>query len=155
MRFDHLTGRRFDWEQFNCYELMRQVFSDSWGIPLTPYVCPADYCDHELDLFNKLSHEEGFKLLDCHPREYRRGDVVIHAMQSSTGNHCSVLTPDGQLMTVLVGGLARTFPFAGLLRNTAVAVYRHRDVPPPEEVETSLASLLPASVLRRLGDRLG
>lgn len=154
MKYEHLIGRAFDWEKANCYELLRSVYRDCWGIELTPYVCPSDFSSQDLDLFNKLSFHEGFRLLDCHPREYREGDVVVHAIGSSSGNHCSVIVPGGQLFTVMVGGLATPYPFAGLLRNTAVAVYRHVDVPPPEEVETDLAALLPESVLRRLGDRV-
>lgn len=155
MRIDHLEGRPFDWDKAHCYDLLRDVYLSNWQIELTPYTIPADFCERDLDLFNKLAHEEGFRLLDCHPREYQRGDVVIHAINSSSGNHCSVLTPEGRLFTAMVGGLANVYPFSGLLRNTMVAVYRHKDVPPPEEEETSLAALLPPGVLRRLGDRVG
>jgi len=154
LKYKHLEGLDFDIEKQNCYSILRQFYWDNFQIELTDYACPNNWWKHDLDLYAKLAGEEGFELVNSHPRDYRPGDVIICAIQASTGNHCMVVLDNGQVLHHLVGQRSCVTAYGGLFRNTTVAVYRHRDVgllQPAEEL-IDFKDVLPPHVRRRLED---
>lgn len=152
LKYEHLKGLDFDIEKQNCYTIMRMFYKDNYGIELSDYACPNDWWDHGGDLYNKLAASEGFSVFHGTPREYRAGDIIIMAIQSSTGNHAGIVLDNGEMLHHLVGQRSIVTSYGGMFRNATVAVYRHRDVPPPEELQVNLKDVLPEHVLRRLKD---
>lgn len=152
LKIDHLLGLDFDIEKQNCYTLMRQFYADNYGIELTDYACPTNWWKSELDLYAKLASVEGFEILHCHPRDYRQGDVIIMAIQSSTGNHCALVLDSGEILHHLVGQRSAITPYGGLFRNTTIGVYRHREVAKltPDKHLLDVREVLPPHVRRRL-----
>lgn len=154
LEYKHLLGLPFDMDRQNCWQLIRRFYKDNWDIELTDYACPTDWWDHGLNLMANLAHDEGFEILNCHPRDYRPGDVLVMAINSPVGNHTAVMLDTGQILHHLVGQLSTTTAYGGLFRNSTVGVYRHRDVPKdaPTEFLVDVRSVLPPHVLARLDE---
>jgi cell wall-associated NlpC family hydrolase len=154
LQYNHLLGRNFDFDHNNCYQLVREFYRDNYQIELSDYACPTEFWNQGLDLYSSMATQEGFTALHCHPREYRPGDVVICAIQSSIGNTAAVLLPNNQILVHLVGQLSTVVSWGGMFRNNCVAVYRHKDVPPPPEGELfDVRDLLPDHIRKRLAEQ--
>jgi cell wall-associated NlpC family hydrolase len=143
LRYEHLTGIRWDWMGAHCYALVRRFFADNYGIGLRDYACPAGWWNHGLSLFTEFYHREGFTILDCPPYEYREGDVVLMAIRAPVANHLGVFVERGRMLHHLVGGLSKLDAYAGLWRETCVGVVRHRDIAPPAEKRLDMMRLIP------------
>lgn len=150
MKYEHLVGIPFDLDRQNCYQLLRRVYADNFGIELTDYACPTNWWSEGLDLFNQFSADEGFYPITDHPRTWQRGDVLLMAIQAKVGNHVAVLLPDGKLLHHLYGQLSGVTPYGGMYRNNTLGVFRHKLVPPPEPPPlTDIRNILPTHVQRR------
>lgn len=152
LKYDHLIGLEFDIERRNCYSLVRDFYRDNFEIELTDYPCPTDWWERGLDLYWRLAPEEGFYPINEPHRNWRGGDVIVMAINSSSGNHVAVVLDNGRLLHHLVGQLSTETNYGGLFRNTTVAVYRHREVANrvrPEHL-VDIRSVLPPHVKRRL-----
>ena len=154
LKYEHLLGLEFNIEHQHCYTLVRMFYRDNYGIELTDYACPTNWWRTDLDLYSNLMDPEGFDLLHCHPREYQPGDIIMSAIQSSSGNHLSVVLDTGDILHHLVGQRSCVTPYGGLFRNTTVGVYRHRDVArlPREKHLLDIQEVLPPHVRRRLDE---
>lgn len=152
MKYEHLEGLEFNIEKRNCYTLVRDLYRDNYDIELPDYPCPTDWWDKGLDLYVRLAPENGFYPIHEHPRDWREGDVIVMAIQSSSGNHVAVVLDNGNILHHLVGQRSRVTSYGGLFRNTTVAVYRHREVAKrtPEKHTVDIRELLPPHVSRRL-----
>ena len=151
LKYKHLEGLEFDLARQNCYTIVRQFYLDNYGIELTDYACPTNWWNADLDLYAKLSSVEGFSAVHSHPRDWLPGDLIIMAIQSSTGNHAAVILDNGEILHHLVGQRSCVTAYGGMFRNTTVAVYRHRDVP-LQSRSTALLDIrevLPPHVRRR------
>lgn len=130
MTYQHLLGRPFVWMKTDCYALLRDFYRDVFGIELPNYARPDEFWKAGLNLFFENHREAGFTEITVHPSEYRFGDVAVSAIDSSFGNHCSIFVENGRIIHHLYNRLSEgPVPFKGLVRNTCVAVYRHKDVP--------------------------
>lgn len=139
-KYQHLIGRPFVWGRQDCYGLVRDFYNDVFDIQIPDYARPEDFYLTGLDLFRELYRDAGFKEIDVHPSEYKFGDVALSAIDSPFGNHCSIFVENGRIIHHLHGGLSRGPDFfRGLVRNTCVGIYRHKEVPEnvTTEVETS------------------
>lgn len=156
MKYQHLIGRPFNYKNQNCMHLVRDFYRDNFGIEFPNYACPKDFWDIDLDLYMTRYQKCGFYLLDCHPSEYRPGDVILCAVDSSVGNHVGVFVENGDVLHHLFGRLSIVEPYRLLLRNTTVAVMRHKDVV-SDSVETTanLLDLVNPSIKRKLDEYLG
>jgi cell wall-associated NlpC family hydrolase len=157
LHFDHLLGREFKLGSADCYGFIRDFYRDVFKIELRNYARPNDFWDHGLNLYMDNFYAEGFRPLDCHPREYRPGDCFLMAVRSKVVNHAAVLLPDGQIAHHLYGSLSRVEPYRGVWRNTTMAVVRHRDVNLDDVLphnDMDLMELLPDGVRRKLAEAL-
>lgn len=156
LKYSHLEGLTFDQEKQHCYTILRSFFFDNFGIELTDYACPTNWWKADLDLYSKLAPSEGFYPVDDHPRDWRPGDVILMAIEASTGNHVAVLLDNGRILHHLVGQRSCVTSYGGMFRNTTVGVYRHKDVPvvPPAEELVNVRDLLPPHARHRLEERL-
>ena len=155
MKYDHLIGREFDYKTQNCYHLVRAFYADNFEIHLPNYACPKDFWAHGLDLYWDMYRKNGFEVLDCHPSEYRVGDVFLMAIKSEVANHIGVLVDQNQMLHHLWGNLSTVDSYRALLRNTTVGVFRHRDVKiTTTETAVNLLDLVSPSVRRKLDDHL-
>lgn len=152
LKYDHLVGLTFNMSDQNCYTILRSFYRDNFGIDLTDYACPSDWTSKDFNLYSTLAETEGFYIVHEHPRDWRAGDVILMAIESSTGNHVAVLLDNGQILHHLYGQRSSVTPYGGMFRNNTVGVYRHRDVPAKTAPETLLdiRAVLPPHVLRRL-----
>ncbi|KQS84245.1 NlpC/P60 family protein [Rhizobium sp. Leaf383] len=156
MKYDHLLGRPFDYKNQNCIHLVRDFYADNFGVQFPNFACPKQFWEHDLNLYMARYQKCGFYLLDCHPSQYLPGDVILCAVESSIGNHAGVFVEDGQVLHHMFGRLSVVEPYRLLLRNTTLAVFRHKDVV-LEKTETTanLLDLVSPSIKRKLDEYLG
>lgn len=150
-KYDHLLGIEFNMADRNCYTLLRDFYRDNFDIILNDYPCPTNWFSSGLDLYNVLASTEGFDLINSHPRDWRPGDVIIMAIQSSTGSHAAILLDNNHILHHLVGQRSCVTAYGGMFRNTTVGVYRHRDVPDTTKtiINQDLRDLLPDNIRRQ------
>lgn len=157
IKYDHLIGRPFKLGSTDCYGLARDFYRDNFGIELRNFARPTNFWDHGLNLYMDNIYSEGFRPLNCHPREYQTGDCFLMNIRSPIVNHVGILLPDGQMLHHLYGNLSTVTPYRDLFRNTTMAVVRHKDVDLTKtEVhsEVDLMELLPDGIRRRLAEAL-
>lgn len=128
IKYEHLIGLAFDERDQHCFTLVRRFYMDNFGIELTDYANPHEWWAHGQNLFIDNAEKEGFRLLDCSPRDYQIGDVLIMAIQSPVGNHSAVVVDGNRILQHLSGQLSRVTAYGGMFRNTTVAAYRHKAV---------------------------
>jgi cell wall-associated NlpC family hydrolase len=156
MKYDHLLGLPFDYKNRNCIHLVRDFYTDNFGIKFPNFACPKQFWAHELDLYMARYQKCGFYLLDCHPSDYRPGDVILCAVDAPIGNHVAVFVENGQVLHHLWGRLSVVEPYRMLLRNTTVAVFRHKDVVlNSTETTANLLDLVSPRIKRKLDEHLG
>lgn len=154
MRYDHLLGHVFEMGRRDCYSLIRDFYRDNFGIGLPNFARPAEFWRHGLDLYGERYHRCGFRPLDCHPSDYRPGDLVFMGLRSQFPNHAGLLVDRGQLLHHLHGRLSTVEPYGGAWRDTTLAVLRHKDAVPLIPTETvDLHDLLPEHVRSRIASR--
>lgn len=156
IKYEHLCGKEFSWDNQYCYTMLRDLYRDNWGIELSDIACPEDYATARMDLCSNLAEGEGFYVLHCHPRDYRPGDVFLMAIQSPYGNHIGILLDDGRMLHHLPGQISGVTTYGGIYRNNTVAVYRHRDVPADvvEVEKVEFLTLLPPSVRKKVEEMM-
>lgn len=155
MKYDHLLGMRFDYKNRNCIHLVRDFYAENFGIQFPNFSCPKDFWEHGLDLYMARYRKCGFYLLDCHPSEYQPGDVILCAIDSNVGNHVGVFVDNGQVLHHLLGRLSTVEPYRLLLRNTTIAIMRHKDVKLDQVEETAnLLDFVDPIIKRKLDEHL-
>jgi cell wall-associated NlpC family hydrolase len=153
LRYRHLIGIPWDPNARYCYTLVRDFYRDNFGLELSDYPYPANwgqgFCS--LDLFRDLAAEEDFVPVELNPREWKVGDVLVSAVESSIGNHCMIWLDNNRILHHLVGQLSCETAYGGIFRNNLVGVYRHKSAP-RVRVETAVdfRTVLPQHVERRL-----
>jgi cell wall-associated NlpC family hydrolase len=155
IKYEHLTMKPFVYGKQDCYTLLRNFYIDNFGITLPNFARPKFFWKHGLNLYMDGYSKIGFELLECHPSEYQAGDVVLCAIDSQTANHVGVLVDSGKILHHLWGRFSVAEPYAGLSRNTTLAVIRHKDVKLTGETGTAeLLDLVPPRVRRKLDEYL-
>lgn len=155
LKYEHLLGRDFNWTRDHCYELVRHFYRDNFGIELRDYACPHEWWNQGLDLYGQLYPREGFIALDCHPRDYKPGDLILMSYDAPVANHLGVLLDNGKMLHHMVGSLSSADPYSGggFWKSRTVGVLRHRDVNYEPKTEVlDLWSLLPNHVRTTLDD---
>ena len=156
MKYDHLLGRPFSYGKQDCFTLLCEFYEDNFGIMFPKFSHPKDFWSHGLELYMYRYQKCGCYLLDCHPSEYRPGDVILCAIESSLANHVGVFVENGQVLHHLLGRLSMVEPYRLLLRNTTVAVLRHKDVQVSQtEMTANLLDLVSPRIKRKLDEHLG
>jgi hypothetical protein len=125
LRYEHLLGRPFVYGESDCFSILRDFFQDNFSLEIPNFARPVDFWKQQIDLYGRLIWKVGFRPLDCHPREYRPGDVFLHAIKSTWANHGSVLVDHAQVLHHLEGRVSELSPYNAFLRNTTIGVYRH------------------------------
>lgn len=153
IKYDHLLGRKFVYGKTDCYDLLRQFYIDNFGITLPNYARPKVFWENGLNLYYDKYAKNGFYPLSCHPSEYQAGDVILCSIQSMVPNHVGVLVEGGKVLHHLWNRLSAVDPYGSLLRNTTMAVMRHRDVT-VEQTSTngSILDYVDPRVRRKLDD---
>lgn len=155
MKTDHLIGRKFIHGSADCYGLVRDFYRDNFGVQLRNYARPDDHWDAGHNLYMDCFFDEGFRVLHCHPLEWRPGDAILMAIRSPVANHAGVFIEGGQVLHHLWGRFSIVEPYAGLLRNTTVAVLRHKDVNyTVTPTQLDLMEIIPDALQRRLASAL-
>ncbi|MBN7759787.1 C40 family peptidase [Nitratireductor aquibiodomus] len=139
--YQHLLGRQFEWQVKDCYGLLRDFYKDIFHVDLPNFARPEDFYQRGLNLFQEHYREVGFRELNVHPSEYKFGDVILCAIDSSFGNHCGVFVENGRVIHHLYGRLSEVSPFRGIVRNSCIGVYRHKDVTDVSAPQTEVKDL--------------
>lgn len=155
LKYDHIVGRKFIYGKQDCYALLRDFYSENFGIILPNYARPNNFWKFNLNMYMDRYLKNGFDVLHCHPSEYRPGDVFLMAIESEVANHVGVLVENGQILHHLWNRPAVVEPYRTLLRNTTVGVVRHKDVK-LEQVATTgdLLDYVNPSVRRKLNEHI-
>lgn len=124
----HLEGRTFDFGTQDCLSLVRDFYLDMFGISIRNYARPNLFWQSDKDFYHRLTHREGFRVLDCHPSEYQFGDLVLMSVNSTLANHAGMLVENDHILHHLMNQMSACVPYRGLTRNSTVAVMRHKDV---------------------------
>lgn len=128
MSYQHLIGLEFRYGTQDCYGLLRRFYRDQFGIEIPNVARPTRFWEEGIDLYGMYYYELGFRPLDCHPSEYKFGDVALMAIQSITPNHVGIFVENGKILHHMVGRRSETTRFGGIYRNNTLNVYRHKDV---------------------------
>lgn len=113
----------------NCLHTVRGFFDlNTETVRISDWACPVDWWKHGLDLFKEIAHDEGFRLFDGPPSQFRTGDVPLMALGANVGNHVGVIMPGNKLLHHMIGTRSCITSYGGMFRNNTVAVYRHPDV---------------------------
>jgi cell wall-associated NlpC family hydrolase len=137
VRYEHLLGRSFQPGVRDCFEHLRALYLDNFGIGITNYARPHDWSADSDDLIRKLHDREGFEMLvDWKFKDIRPGDVLCVAIGESNPNHLAVYVGDNMLTHHLMGRMSSAEPYRDFWRNSTCFVLRHPAVPdlrPPLE----------------------
>lgn len=151
LKYEHLLGRQFQHGKIDCYALVRDFYRDNYGLTLRNYARPDKHWDLGFNLYMQCFHAEGFRVLDVHPTEWRPGDAILCAVRSEVANHAGVFVENGKVLHHLYGGLSKVEDYRALLRNTTVAVLRHKDVVVETTVQKmDLLDVLPDAIRRKI-----
>jgi len=155
VKYDHLLHKQFKYGKQDCFTLLRDFYRDNFDILLPNYARPKNFWRNGLNLYSDLYRKNGFVTLDCHPSEYRTGDVFLMAIESEVGNHAGVLVDGNKILHHLWNRLSVVEPYSGLTRNTTIAVFRHKDVKLTETPDTvELLDVVSPRVRRKLDEYL-
>lgn len=129
LRYEHLVGIPFKHGVNDCYELGRRFFKDNFDIEMRAYARPDNWWKESMNLYMENFLNEGFQVVeDPHPTNLLPADVFLCAIMSPVANHGAILLEDGEILHHLWGRLSTKEPLRGLVKNTTVAVLRHKDV---------------------------
>lgn len=147
IQYDHLIGRQFKYGVTDCYAIVRDFYADNFGITLPDYARPNEFWANGLDLYYEKYHKNGFRPVDCHPSEYRIGDVVLMAINSPVACHAGVLVDKNRILHHMWGQLSTVTAYRGMFRNSMTAILRHKDVVVPEDLQVrNIVDTLPPHI---------
>lgn len=147
---DKLIGKKFEHGFQDCYTLIRDFYTLNCDFTLPNYARPTDWWNAGMNMYMERYFKHGFRSLDCHPSEYKPGDLVFMAIQSEQANHAGILLPEGQIIHHLYNRISLVEAYRGLTRNTTVAILRNPSLKFEIRQETiEILDVLPASVRRR------
>ena len=153
--YQECIGKEFEFGTEDCLTLIRRFYKIQFNIDIPNYARPKNFWQHDLDLYGRLTHKEGFTPLTVHPSEYQFGDLVLMAIQSSFASHAGVLVENGQLLHHLWGQTSCVTSYKGMFRNNTLAVMRHKDVKlSNSETPTDLMDVLSPGQQRRIRNEL-
>ena len=151
LKYEHLQGLEFKHGKQDCYELMRMFYRDNFGIELAPFARPDEWWRKGMNLYMENLHDQGFRVMDLHPTEWRPGDGFLIAFRSPVANHAAVLVENGNILHHFWGTRSVVEPYKGIWRNNTVAMVRHKDVEyKPDASTLDIRDFLPAKVRDRL-----
>ncbi len=144
MIIDELVGRPFVIGSQDCYGLVRDFYRLNYQIELTNYARPDRFWEADINLYGDNFSSEGFSNIDVSPRDYRVGDAFLMAIKSQYANHAAIYIGDGKILHHFYNRLSSIDLYAGVWRNTTVAVLRHKEVPftPPAADVIDYSTLL-------------
>jgi cell wall-associated NlpC family hydrolase len=152
LKYDHLLGISFVHGSDDCYGLIRRFYKDNFDLNLTNYARPDNWWNLSQDLYMENFYAEGFRPIDCHPRDWRPGDAFLMAIGARVACHAAINLGDGNILHHFIGRMSEKIPYAGAWRNKTVAVLRHKDIRiedvAPKQVD--LMDLLPPHKRRQL-----
>lgn len=144
MVYQDFVGRPFLWGVRDCYEMLVDVYRESFGIELTRYARPTDWRSENNDLIRRVYNNDGFEMItDWKAKDLRPGDILCMAVGESAPNHMAIFVGDNSIVHHLWGRLSTIDLYRDYFRNTTCFVLRHPDVP-------DLRQALPTTDVRNL-----
>lgn len=151
MKYEHLIGLEFKFGDQDCYGILRRFYKDNFDIELPNIARPHRFWEDGLDLYGSYYYELGFRPLDCHPMDYRYGDVALMAILSTTPNHIGIFLENGRMLHHMINRRSEIVRFGGMYRNNCLNVFRHKDVViKTEESEVEFIDIVPERTRQRI-----
>jgi cell wall-associated NlpC family hydrolase len=131
LKYEHLEGIPFTTiGDRDCYELVRDFYSENFNMDLTPYARPHDWASDKMDLIRNLYDREGFEMItDWKIKDLRPADVMAVSINEANPNHLAIYVGEGNILHHLYGKRSRLEPLRGFWRNHTSFILRHPDVP--------------------------
>lgn len=151
--YDGLLNRKFVHGKTDCYSLARDFYKQNFDLELTDYARPDLWWNNGMNLYMDHFYEEGFRTVDVPPRDWKPADALLIAVRSNVANHVAIVVEDGKILHHLWGRLSCIEPIRPYIRNSLLAVVRHKDIDikiPQQEVD--LMSLVPEHIRKRMKD---
>jgi cell wall-associated NlpC family hydrolase len=128
-------GKDFKHGTVDCFSIIRDFYKKAFNIKLRNYARPNSWWNEGLNLYVDNVFKEGFKPLDCHPNDYKYGDVIFMAIRSKVPCHAAVYLGQGKILHHFYGRKSNVELYKGLWQNATTGVYRHKDVDFKEDYE--------------------
>lgn len=138
-------NREFDWGNKDCFELVRDVYLNEFGIYIRNYARPTNWQSDVRDLIlDAYEHEGFFKVANWQLSDLRPADVMAMAIGEGNPNHMAVYCGDNKFVHHLYGNLSRVSPMAGHWVHSTCFLLRHPDVPDlrPKKADVPIQELL-------------
>ncbi len=129
LEYNHLLGREFVYGSTDCLAVLRDFYSENFGLEFPNFARPVEFWkEPAINLYPKLVHKVGFRILECHPTFYRPADLILMAFRSSVPNHAAVFVENGKILHHFIGARSTVEPYSGMWRNATLGVYRHQGI---------------------------
>lgn len=129
-----LIGRPFILGETDCWGLML-AWHKQYGITLPDTRPHPDYIwwndGKEERYVEKDFIAAGFERQDT----VTAGCLIIMQVQAPVANHAGLILPDGQMLHHLYGELSRRTIYGDYWRERTWYIWRHKDLPAPEEIQ--------------------
>jgi len=129
LKYQHLIGRPFNHGVQDCFSLARDFYKDNFDINIRNIARPDNWWNLGMNLYMDHFYEEGFRVIDCHPKDWLPADGFLIAMAAPVACHAAVYLGNNMILHHAVNRFSEVTPYSGLWRNNTVAVLRHKDVP--------------------------
>lgn len=130
LNYTHLEGRAYIPGSVHCYQLVRDLYRDNFGIELRNYAIPTDWNGGPLKLIDWAWEREGFyKVADWQSRGLQPGDLLAMSIRTKTPNHLGVYMGEDVVFHHPYGQPAKAERMRNFWRMVTCYVLRHPDVP--------------------------
>lgn len=151
-KFHNLVGRPYIDGKQDCYAIIRDYYSQEWGIELPNFARPDRFWDDpEMDLY-QLYKSTGFKPVLDHT--YEVGDALLIPVLASINNHAAVVVDDNEILHHLPNQLSSLERLRPKWANRVMVHLRHPQITAAREAEIEVVHLhevIDADILRNPG----
>lgn len=124
--YHNLLGRPYEMGKHDCFSILREYYSQNWGIEVPNYARPDRFWeDPNLDLYQNY-RRHGFKpILD---EVFEVGDLVLMPIQAAVNSHAAAIVEDNLILHHMPKQLSAVAPFRPKWSNRVTVHLRHPDV---------------------------
>lgn len=129
-----LIGRPFILGATDCWGLML-AWHRQYGITLPDTRPDPDYIWWESGKEERYREQDFIDAGFIRQNTATAGSLIIMQVQAPVANHAGLILPDGQMLHHLYGELSRRTIYGDYWRERTWYIWRHKDLPPPEEIQ--------------------
>ncbi len=126
IEYQNLLGRQFEIGVCDCWSIAMEYYDQNYGIKLTNYARPLDMHTLGWSLYLKNLENEGFELLDIHPRQLQVSDFILLSIRTSEPHHGVIYVGEGKIIQHMQNRLSGVTSYSGIWRTATTNFYRHK-----------------------------